>query len=91
MDLLKLAHSIYLDFNDEELKVVESEFEKFLKQVEILDLIDTDDVEMMHYPFELNENDLRDDSVSSALEVSEVIANASESKDDMVKIVKVVG
>lgn len=91
MDILNLAKSVYIDFNDDELENVKSEFEKFQAQIEILDLIDTDGVDPMYYPFELNENSLRSDEVSSSLSKADVLSNAAEVKDDMIKIVKVVG
>lgn len=91
MDILKIAHSIYIDFSKEELEKLENDFKVFKNQLEILDNIDTSNTEMMYYPFSENENTLRSDDISSSLDVSDVLYNSKEVKDNMNKIIKVVG
>ncbi len=91
MNIKTLAQNIYLGFNDEEWESVETLFENFENEVIALNEINTENVKSMHMPFELNENSLRMDEVGSVLSVEEVLLNAADSENNMVKIVKVVG
>ena len=48
----KLAHDIMFDLSDEEACELQEEFKELLEQIEVLDKIDTENVEEMIYPFE---------------------------------------
>lgn len=91
MEIKTLASKIYVDFNEEELNNVEQLIKDFDAELDILNSINTEDVVPMDLVFELNENSLRMDDQGPLLSVEEVLANAVEADDNMVKIVKVVG
>lgn len=91
MEIKTLASKIYVDFNEEELNNVEQLIKDFDAELDILNSINTEDVVPMDLVFELNENSLRMDDQGPVLSVEEVLANAAEADDNMVKIVKVVG
>lgn len=91
MSIKTLASNIFIDFSDSEWEVVNREFESFEKELELLNIIDTDGVEAMDLPFTLNENALRMDTQGEVLTVEELLENAPDHSEDMVRIVKVVG
>lgn len=91
MSIKTLASNIFLDFSEKEWEIVEQEFASFEKEVELLNKIDTDGVEAMDLPFTLNENVLRMDTEGEVLTVEELLENAPDASEDMIRIVKVVG
>lgn len=91
MSIKTLASNIFLDFSEKEWEIVEQEFASFEKEVELLNKIDTDGVEAMDLPFTLNENVLRMDTEGEVLTVEELLENAPDASEDMIRIVRVVG
>lgn len=91
MELKTIAKNIYLGFSDEEWNHVNKEFKILEEELEVLNQIDTDGVEPMDLPFTLNENSLRMDDQGEVLAAEDVVLNAADKQDNMVKIVKVVG
>ena len=87
----KLANQIMLDLNDEEIKSLQSDFEVLLQQMELLNKIDTSDVEEMIYPFETPTTFLRVDEVSNVLSQKDALKNAPEVKEGQIVVPKVVG
>ncbi|WP_353486947.1 Asp-tRNA(Asn)/Glu-tRNA(Gln) amidotransferase GatCAB subunit C, partial [Spiroplasma phoeniceum] len=51
--LQMLAHDIMLDLQDEELTNLSQEFDVILKQMDLVQKIDTTNVHSMHFPFDL--------------------------------------
>lgn len=91
MELKTLASKIFIDFSEEEWEMVNEEFELFEEQLKALHEINTEGVEAMDLPFTLNENSLRMDTEGDVLTVEELLENAPDHSEDMVRIVKVVG
>lgn len=89
-NILVLAKSLMLEIKDAEIEKINKSLESFLKQVEQINLINTDGVKPLNYPFETAISQMRDDIAGDVLTVDEVLKNAAESKKDMVKIPKVV-
>lgn len=87
----KLANQIMLDLNDEEAASLQSDFEVLLQQMELLNKIDTTDVDEMIYPFETPTAYLRDDEVSNVLSQEDALKNAPEVKEGQIIVPKVVG
>lgn len=86
----KLAKSLMLSLNEEEVKLVENEFEVFFKQVEELSKINTEDILALNFPFESPIVELREDDLGEVLLVEEVLSNTDNKRDNMVSIPKVV-
>ncbi len=91
MDYKNIAKNIFLDFSEDEWKEMEKEFEVFNQEIKRLNTIDTVGVEAMDLPFTLNENALRMDTEGDVLAVEDIIENAPDHSEGMVRIVKVVG
>lgn len=91
MDKRVVAQKIFLGFTEKEWETVDYEFSILEKDVEFLNSIDTEGVESMDLPFEVNENSLRIDDEGFVLKAEDVVLNAADKENNMVKIVKVVG
>lgn len=87
----KLANQIMLDLNDEEAVSLQNDFEVLLQQMDLLNKIDTTDVEEMIYPFETPTAYLREDEVSNVLSQDDALKNAPEVKEGQIIVPKVVG
>jgi aspartyl-tRNA(Asn)/glutamyl-tRNA(Gln) amidotransferase subunit C len=87
----KLANQIMLDLNDEEAVNLQNDFEVLLQQMDLLNKIDTTDVEEMIYPFEAPTVYLREDEVSNVLSQDDALKNAPEVKEGQIIVPKVVG
>lgn len=89
-NIQSLAKSLMFDITDKEVIIVNKKFDLFLKQVDEINLIDTTDIETLDYPFELANGELREDEFGEVLKVEEVLSNTENTRDNMVKIPKVV-
>lgn len=89
-EIKKLAKSLMFKVSDEEANIINQEFELFLKQVDKLNLIDTNDIKPLDYPFEDAIGQLREDVASEVLSVEDVLSNTENTKNNMVTIPKVV-
>lgn len=85
-----LANKLMFDLSDDEVKFVEAEFEMLLKQIDLLDHIDTEGVEEMVYPLFPVTTFLREDEVSDVLSQDAVLQNAKKVKEGHVHVPKVV-
>ncbi|MDH6366424.1 MULTISPECIES: Asp-tRNA(Asn)/Glu-tRNA(Gln) amidotransferase subunit GatC [unclassified Breznakia] len=86
----KLANQIMIDLSDDEIEVLQKEFEVTLRKMDLLDKINTDDVKEMVYPFELETHFLRKDEVENVISQQEALENAPEVKDGQILVPKVV-
>lgn len=89
-EIENLARSLMLEIKEKDMNAVNKEFDSFLVQVEQINLIDTDNVEPLNYPFEDAVGQLREDVEGDVLTLDEVLCNSAETFNDMVKIPKVV-
>ena len=90
MDYKKLANKLMFDLNEEEIAHVEAEFQILLKQIDLLDHIDTAGVEEMVYPFDDETVFMREDEVCDVLPQADVLSNARKVKEGHVLVPKVV-
>ena len=90
LDYKKLANQLMFDLSDEEVVGIEEEFQILLKQLELLDEIDTDGVEAMIYPLEPITTFMREDIVGDVLTQEEALSNAKKVKERHVHVPKVV-
>ncbi|AHF58232.1 Asp-tRNA(Asn)/Glu-tRNA(Gln) amidotransferase subunit GatC [Spiroplasma eriocheiris] len=88
--LRQLAHNIMLDLSEQELEKLSNEFDVILKQMDLVQKIDTTNVHSMHFPFEITVTGLRDDEEIEQVPQAELLANAPVVEDDYIVINKVV-
>ena len=91
-DTLKLAaNRLMFDMTDEEYDRLLSEFDDIVQQMNLIrDIECVDEVEPMVFPFEVTSDFLREDEVSDTLTPEEVLRNAKDVKNGMVKIPRVI-
>ena len=90
--LRKCANNLMFDMSEEQYQVLLKEFETITKQMELLgDIENIDDVKPMVFPFETTTLGMREDEVKDQLDKKDVLKNAAEVQNDMVKVQKVVG
>ena len=87
-ELLKeIAHKLRFELSKEECLSLLSDFKVISKQIELLSRIPgIDDVEPQIYPYPISIDSLREDVVSETLSQEEVLRNAPETKDGMIKL-----
>lgn len=89
--LKKLAESLNFTLSDEEYKTLQGEFEVMLKQMDKISKIEgISEVEPLTHPFKVSYT-LREDDDIENISKDDVLANAAEVKNDMVKLPRVVG
>lgn len=85
-----LAHDIMFDVNEDEVKELQAEFKTLLEQIDVLDEINTEDVEPMVYPFEADTTYLREDVVENVVSQEVALSNAASVRAGHVHVPKVV-
>lgn len=88
--LKSLANRLMFDLTDEECVELQDEFETYLKQLDLLNKIDTENVEEMVYPFETPTFYIRKDEVSHVLSTNDALKNAPQVSENYVVVPKVV-
>lgn len=89
--LKNYANKLMFDMNDEEYETLLNEFDVILKQMDLIGEINNiSNVEPMTFPYELNDVELRDDSVSRNIEIEDALRNSGSVKGREVKVPKVV-
>lgn len=86
----KLANDIMFHIDDQEAQELQQEFDTLLKQIDVLNEIDTEGVEEMIYPFEAATSFIREDDVKQVLTQEEALSNVSSAKAGHVHVPKVV-
>ena len=71
-----LADKLMFDVSDEEALDIASDFDTLEKMLSFFDGIDTEGVEEMIYPFEIETNYFREDEVTNVLSQKDALANA---------------
>lgn len=88
--LRKLANDVMFDLNDREISELQEEFEVYMRQMDLLNRIDTENVEEMVYPFDAPTTFIRDDEHESVLSVQDALANAPKVAANHIVVPKVV-
>lgn len=88
--LSELARQVMIDLNDEELSELQEEFETYLKQMDLLNRIDTEGVEEMVYPFETPTVYIRNDEDVHTISQEMALKNAPKASAGHVLVPKVV-
>lgn len=89
-EIKDLASRLMFKLSDEEAKLIVDEFELLDKQLSILNEIDTEGVEEMIYPFDVETSFLREDEVSHVLDKELALSNATKVKEGHIVVPKVV-
>lgn len=88
--VFKLAQQVMLRLTDEEADNIVAEFDTLLKQLDLLDQIDTTHVKEMIFPFEEPTDFFREDIVDHVLSVEDALYNAPIEEQGYFVIPKVV-
>lgn len=88
--LKKLANQVMFDLSDSECEELQEEFETYLRQLDLLNKIDTEGVEEMVYPFETPTVFIRDDENIHTISQSDAMKNVPNSSENYVVVPKVV-
>jgi len=80
-----LALLVHLGLSDEEVERLREQLSNILENFEILQKVDTTNVEPTAHCIAL-ENVLRDDEAASSLPVDQVLANAPDREEDYLKV-----
>lgn len=93
IELLKdLALRLKFRMSEEEYVTLQEEFDVMLKQMNLLgDIENIDDVEPMTFPFDTLTLGMREDEVKDQISKEDVLRNAKDVQNDMIKVQKVVG
>lgn len=88
-EVINIASNARLKFNGEEIEKFQTYLNTILKYIEILDEVDTSNVEPLVYlnPYE---NNFREDKAIKSLSVEEVLLNVKDSDEGAVIVPKVV-
>lgn len=86
----KLANQIMFDLSDQEIEELQVEFQDLTKQMELLEKIDTTNVQEMVFPFEEETQYLREDTINHTITQEEALANAPKVSGGQIIVPKVV-
>lgn len=89
--LKALGLKTMFDISEKEMPALVKEYEVFMNHVEVLDKIDTTNVEIMAYPYEIETTFLREDEPCNIKPIEEILENAPSVQDNQIKMPKVVG
>lgn len=89
--LKKLGLKTMFAISDKEMPALVKEYEVFMNHVEVLEKIDTADVEIMAYPYEIETTFMRNDEVEYVISVEDALLNATSVEENQIKMPKVVG
>ncbi len=89
-ELQKYAHNLMFELSNEELEALEGDFDVLKAQLDLLNKVDTTNVEPMVYPFVLETTYLRPDEADHLLTQEEALANAPQVKQGHFVVPKVV-
>lgn len=85
------AKKLMFEMNDEEYKTLQEEFDIILKQMDLIGKIENlKNIEPMTFPFLLENVEMREDIPKKSLDINDVLKNAKEVENSMVKVPKVV-
>ena len=89
-DVLKIAKLSKLEFQEDEIEKFQTDWNKILEHMEILNNVDTTGVEPLFNVLDLKDR-LRKDEVQSVDIKKELLKNAPNKDDDFIIVPKIVG
>lgn len=88
--LKKLGLKTMFNISDEEMPELIEEYDIFMNHVAVLEKIDTEDVDPLAYPYEIETTFLREDEPVDIISREDVLKNAKCVEDNQIKVPKVV-
>lgn len=88
--LKKLGLKTMFNISDEEMPELIEEYDIFMNHVAVLEKIDTEGVEPLAYPYEIETTFLREDEPVDIISCEDVLKNAKCVEDNQIKVPKVV-
>lgn len=85
-----LASHLMFELNETELNDIESSSKNFMYYLDLLNNIDTNDVEEMTYPIEEERHTLREDVISHTITREEAFLNAPKTEGEYFEVVQVI-
>lgn len=89
--LKQLALKTMFRLSDEEMPMMVKEYEVFMHHVASLEAIDTDGVEPLYFPYELETTFLREDEPNDVVDVKTILENGPDVVENQIRVPKVVG
>ncbi len=89
--LKDLGRKTMFNISDEEMDALIEEYNVFMNHVKAIDLIDTQGVEPMAFPYDIETTYLRDDEQTHTISREDALKNAKVVQDNQIKVPKVVG
>jgi aspartyl-tRNA(Asn)/glutamyl-tRNA(Gln) amidotransferase subunit C len=88
-EILKIASLAKLKFNDDEIEKFTYQFNEILNYINKLNEINTDNVEPLSHPLEIN-SVMRDDELKISISTNKALMNAPDKDDRFFKVPKVI-
>lgn len=89
--LKKLGLKTMFNISDEEMPALVEEYNVFMNHVEALEAINTEGIEPLAFPYEIEMTYLREDEPTHLISREDALKNAKSVLDNQVKVPKVVG
>lgn len=89
--LKKLGLKTMFNISDVEMPELVDEYDIFMNHVAVLEEIDTEGVEPLAYPYEIETTFLRDDEPIDIISLEDALSNAKSVQENQIKVPKVVG
>ncbi len=89
--LKELGRKTMFDISDEEMPALKEQYEIFMNHVKALDAIDTEGVEPLAFPYEIETTFLREDEPVQLISTDDALKNCKNVQAHQVKVPKVVG
>ena len=89
--LKKLGLKTMFNISDVEMSELVDEYDIFMNHVAVLEEIDTEGVEPLAYPYEIETTFLRDDEPIDIISLEDALSNAKSVQENQIKVPKVVG
>lgn len=89
--LKAIALKTMFRLTDEEMPDMLKEYDVFMHHVQALEAINTDGVEPLCFPYELETTFLREDEANDVVAVDELLSNGPDVVENQIRVPKVVG
>lgn len=88
--LRQLAKDIRISVRDEDMPSLCQVYHAFLEHIACLEKIETEGVEPLVFPFDVEIHELREDEVDEVYDIDDLLKNAKNVKDNQILVPKVV-
>ena len=89
--LKKLGLKTMFNISDGEMPELVDEYDIFMNHVAVSEEIDTEGIEPLAYPYEIETTFLRDDEPIDIISLEDALSNAKSVQENQIKVPKVVG